>query len=322
MKKAPLLLSLLLLVNIQDASALESPLKFWKLSGKNAPVLTTEEEYQLGVKALEKKNFNEARKHFELVVRRVPLSEIGKEATFYLAVTYFELKELDFAKEAFTAYLKNQTSGNHIQETLEYKFQIAEAYRKGAKKRLFGSGLLPNIVSGEETAFEIYDEIISTFPAHELAAQSLFAKAELHWSSLEFLEAVESYQTLIRRFPRHERALESYLMIGRLYVHQSSVEKHNSDLLALAEINLRKFEYDFPGEERLVEAKENVRLVKEHYAGGLYQMGEFYERVSKPKASLVYYKNAIQQFPDTEHAARARARLAELGEEVALGETP
>lgn len=301
----------------QPLQAFEWPFKLPGTSREKSANLSLEERFNQAVEAYEREDYKNAAKLFAFVAAASPESLIGKQANFFLGVCYFELKEYEHAKEVFSAYLKNQTTGEYIQETLEYKFLIAEAFRKGAKKHLLGYMVMPNMLSGEDCAMEIYDEIIITFPAHELAAQSLFAKAALHWKNHEFLQAVEAYQTLIRRFPQHELAPESYLMVSRLYVHQSSVEKHNSDLLALVELNQKKFALDFPAEERLVEADKNVRLVKENYARGLFQMGEFYERVSKPKASVVYYKNAISQFPDTEYAKQCLKRLQEMGEEVA-----
>ena len=91
----------------------------------------------------------------------------------------------------------------------------------------------------------------------------------------------------------------AYLCINRVYVEQSLSEFQNPDLLALAQINYRKFARDFPKEERLAEAEADIHAIKEIYARGLYDTGQFYERVSKPKASVIYYLNAIKQFPDT-----------------------
>lgn len=65
-------------------------------------------------------------------------------------------------------------------------------------------------------------------------------------------------------------------------------------------------------EERLEEAENNVEEIKEIYARGLYDTGQFYERVKKPRASIIYYKNAIKQFPDTQIAQLCQERLEAL----------
>ncbi len=41
----------------------------------------------------------------------------------------------------------------------------------------------------------------------------------------------------------------------------------------------------------------------------LYETAQFYERTDKAQASVIYYQNAITQFPDTKVADRCRNRL-------------
>jgi hypothetical protein len=62
--------------------------------------------------------------------------------------------------------------------------------------------------------------------------------------------------------------------------------------------------------------------MKEIFATALYETGQFYERKKEPKASVLYYHNAITQFPDTKVAQSCKERLAELqpyADEMQLG---
>ena len=119
----------------------------------------------------------------------------------------------------------------------------------------------------------------------------------------------DSFQLLIRRFPKHELAPECYLYISKIYLEQSWYEYQNPDILAFAEINYRRFEKDFPREERLCEIQADLVAIKEIYAAGLYETGNFYERVRRPRAAVIYYHDAIHQFPDTCVAELCRERL-------------
>jgi outer membrane protein assembly factor BamD (BamD/ComL family) len=121
--------------------------------------------------------------------------------------------------------------------------------------------------------------------------------------------AVDSFQMVIRRFPRFEKTPDCYLFIGKIYLEQSRYEFQNSDILAFAHLNLRKFERDFPREERLCDAQEDLMAIKEIYAHGLYTTGRFYERTFKPKAAMIYYNDAIRQFPETCVADVCRSRM-------------
>ncbi len=92
---------------------------------------------------------------------------------------YFKLGQLEIANERFTTYLNHSASPKHFEEAIHYKFHVAESYRKGVKKPLFGSHKLPKIVSGEEDALQIYDEVITGLPHDDIAAKALLGKAEL-----------------------------------------------------------------------------------------------------------------------------------------------
>ena len=121
----------------------------------------------------------------------------------------------------------------------------------------------------------VYDEVIAAMPCNEIAAQALISKACLLWKLREYRSAIESFNLVIRRFPKHPLASDSYVMISKVYLEQCRNEPRNPDLLALAQINLRKFTREFPREERLNEVENDLIEIKEINADGLYQTGQF-----------------------------------------------
>ncbi len=285
------------------------------VDAETVPTMPVEKHFQAACEAYENEAWKEAIREFYIVCLHFPKTNYAKEAYFLLGVCYYNYGEYEYASNAFSSYLKYHNNPDHIDETIGYKFAIAEKFRGGAKRRIFGSKLLPAWMDGTYLAIEIYDEIMTAFPCHELAAQSLFSKGATHLAAGKFSEAIESYQTLIRRFPRHELAPESYVMISRVYHSQLQKEFQNSDILSLAELNLKKFRYDFPTHELLEEASLNLDRVKEEYARGLYETGRFYERISKSEASILYYQIAVDQFPETNSSQKCRERLASLSHE-------
>jgi outer membrane protein assembly factor BamD (BamD/ComL family) len=147
-------------------------------------------------------------------------------------------------------------------------------------------------------------------PNHEIAARCYYGKGLILWRQREYRDSIEAFQTLIHRFPKSEFAPECFLAINRVYLDQCQREFQNPDLLALAEINLHKFEDQFPGEERLELAQRELQRIKEVYARGMYETASYYERVDQPGAAVIYYQKAILDFPETAIAQRCRARLS------------
>jgi len=280
------------------------------------PKMSDANHYYAGIDSLQKAKWKEAVQHFSTLLYAYPTSSFLEDGHFYLGIGYYHLSEFEIANEAFTQYLQSQSSPTFFQEAIEYKFAIAENFRSGAKCRAFGLRPMPKIASGKERAVEIYDEIIATVPSHDMAIKALYSKAHNLWNLRDYQGGVDAFRLLIRRYPRHELAPESYVATMKLYLDQSQHEPQNHDILPLAQINLTKFEQDFPRDPRLNEVKQDLVQTKEIYAKGFYEMGQFYERMGKPKAAYIYYQGALEKYPETATANLCRKRLHQIAPKI------
>lgn len=279
------------------------------IDAEELPQYSAEQHFKLGMQALESGCWSDAASQFTIVSSHYPVTPFGQEANYHLGVAYYYMQEYDFANTAFSNYLKCHNDPRFFLETIEYKFCIAEQFRCGAKRRFFQTRKMPKWASGQSLALDIYDEVISAAPSTDLAAKALYSKGYVLWQARDYKAAIDSLQLLIRRFPKHELAADCYVLINKVYLDQSVQEFQNPDLLALAQINMRKFKRDFPKEPRLEESEVDVQSIKEIYAQGLYETGLFYERTKKLGASIIYYQKTIREFPDTYIAQRCIARL-------------
>ncbi len=257
-------------------------------------------------------NWTEVIQNSKLVVTHYNDSPFAPDALFLLATAYYETEEFELANECFTEYLKKQTSPEAFEQAIRYKFEIARRFEDGARMHLMGWQYLPKWISAKDFAIDIYDEVIATLPRHELASEALFRKASLLSELEDFKPAIEAYQALIRRFPKNHRAPQSYIGIAKVYLKQCETEFKDPDFLDLAQINMDKFEADFPTEEHLLEAKGMLLTMKEKYAVELLETGQFYERTKKAQAAALYYHNIKTRYPETEAAAKAEKRLKTL----------
>ena len=271
------------------------------------------EHYNLGCEYYNAGSWRSASNEFEKVIYFFPSTEDAAKASYYLAVSYFEMKEYDFANEEFSNYLKASQHPEFFEDAVYFKFCIAESFKAGKKKRPFKMRYLPKWISAQDSALAIYDEVVAALPNHELTIQALQSKAELLCTMGEYRDCVETYHLIIRRFPKHEIIPSCYLKIAEAYYEQSRYEFQNPDILALAELNVRKFRDDFPRDERVAIAEETVCEIKELYAKGLCDLGLFYQRMEKPEAAAIYFQSAIEEFPETKVSRFCRSRLKCLG---------
>lgn len=276
-----------------------------------------EEHFAMGAKAMNEKDWPFALRQFQIVVINFPYSSCYADALYFTGVAYFHLGDYDIANRQFSIYLKEQSIPKYFEEVFCYKFAIAEHFRNGAGKHIFGVEDLPQWLPATTEAVELYDEIAATLPNDELAPRSIYSKALLLREMKDYKGSIEAVHTLIRRYPKNALSAAGYLVIASDYFHLSRCEPNNPDLLALALINIRRFGQDFPGDPRINEALRIFCEMEELYACSLYEMGQFYERTRKPKASIIYYIKTVKEFPDTKVAVLARERLSCLDPNMA-----
>lgn len=248
----------------------------------------------------------------DIISYNFPTSPFAQEVAFLMGEAYYKLNQIEFANECLTAYLNHAAAPKHFEEAIEYKFNIAERFASGEKKRLFSSAKMPAWVPAKEDSIEIYDEVIAAMPHSEFAAKSLLSKARIQCYMEDFKPAAETLDLLIRKFPKHDLAAEGYLEKTRVYLAQSQIQSLDPDVLDLAEINLRKFRLAFPREPRIKEAQKIFADMQEIFAQNLFDTGWFFEKTKKIPASLIYYKKVIAKYPNTEAAEASRAKIEAL----------
>jgi len=245
----------------------------------------------------------------DVILYNFPTTPFAQECAFHMGYAYYQMGQLEHANESLSAYLNHSSTHSHFEEAIQIKFDIAESFRNGVGKPLFGSHKMPKWASGKEDALQIYEEVITTLPHSEIAAKSLLGKAKIQAEIEDYKPSVETLQTLIRRFPKEEAAAEAFLEINKVYLEQCKNTSLDLDLLDLAEVNLRKFRLSFPREPRLIEAEQRYAETQELFAANLLETGLFFERTKKIPASIIYFNKVIQKYPHTEAAQKAKLKL-------------
>ncbi len=280
---------------------------------KDIATATVEEHYKLGMTALTNKDWDEAMHQFRVVTINFPDSSWGKEAHYFLGVSYYHIDDKDMANQSFTTYLQENANPAYFEETFQYKLAIGDAFfRNNAKRHMFGYEKLPAWMPDQDLALSIYDEVIRSMPHNDLAAKALLSKGDLLKKREEFRQSIDAYNQVIRKFPRTEFAQDAYSRIAKTYLKQAELDTHNPDILPLAQINLKKFAQDFPRDDKVQKAEDMFHEMKEIFASALFETGQFYERKKQPKASVLYYYSASEQFPDTKVAKSCKERLDAL----------
>ncbi len=228
------------------------------------------------------------------------------------------LKEYDQAHKVLQAFLGEFSGMSLTAEALRLEFVIAEAYLSGAKRTVWGIFR----VSGEDTAFQILDEISADHPDSPFGELAIKTKADHLFKTGDHAVAELEYARLLKNYPRSR-------------YHQFSLGRSAESALA----SFGGVEYD---EAALIEAQERYKDYRQQYRAaadrdgvGLildsiremqaekdFSIAEYYERTDHVGSAIFYYQGVRKGFPDTIAASKASSRLELLGvlEPVATAE--
>ncbi len=268
--------------------------------------------YNAGIAAFENKDWEQAIRQLDMVIRCGKDTTLIPHCHYWKGVAFFNLGEFKRANDNFDAYLERDPSPKYFQVVHEHKLAIAEGWRKGRGEHLLHQRRLPRWLGFKYEAVELYDEVFTAMPSHELAVQALYGKGWCLWDLQEYEEATDCFAGLIARFPKHAYAPESYLAIAQIHLDHARNQPHNPDLLPLAQINLRKFRSDFPTDDRVTRAELALGEMKGCFADALVETGRFYEQKKKPEAACVYYAMAMDAYEGTSGALLAEERYYAL----------
>ncbi len=279
------------------------------MNEEEVATMSVQEHYGFMLEAVQEEKWDIVVQQATIMIQNFPDSPFYQESFYFLGLGFFHKEEYDIANQYLTTYLKKQTALRHFREAIELKFQIANRFGNGYKKHIGGIALLPRWVPAKDEAIEIYDEVINALPNDDLAAKALFGKGKVILEEEDYSSSIEVFQSLIRRFPKHTLAPDAYVEIANVYLRESKERYPDADFLDLATLNLKKFQQDFPSDERL-EAAENILAdMQEVYAKSFYEIAKFYERTKKPHASILYYSKIVKAFPNTKTAELSKERL-------------
>jgi len=194
-------------------------------------------------------------------------------------------------------------------EALRLEFTIAEAYLRGAKRKILGL----RVLSGEDIAFQILDEIAADYPDSRLAELATKTKADHLFDNGEHTLAELEYARLLREYPQSRyypfalrRSAEAAL---------TSFAGVDYDEAAIIEAAERYREYrlrythqaDREGVGNILDSIREMRAEKD------FAVGAYYERTDHLSSAIFYYRLVCEDWLDTIGATKAAARLELLG---------
>ncbi len=194
-------------------------------------------------------------------------------------------------------------------EALRLEFVIAETFLSGVKRKIVGVRL----VSGEDLALKILDQIGADHPDSEFAELAVKTKADYFFEQGDHGLAEIEYARLNRDYPRSRYRRFAQRRFAEVALAAFRGTDYDQAQLIDAEERFGDYRGQYPGEA----AREGVELIldgiRESRAQKNLSIADYYEGTEHLSSAVFYYRLVVSAWPETIAANRAATRLELLG---------
>lgn len=160
-------------------------------------------------------------------------------------------------------------------------------------------------------AAALFDEVERQHPYSIWARRAQLMGAFAYYLDKNYTQAIQSSQRFLAVHPGNRDAPYAYYLIALSYYEQISDVTRDQKITqqaldALGELNRR-----FPNTRYAADARLKVDLVRDHLAGKEMEVGRYYQTKGQWLASIMRFRNVIDNYQTTTHAPEALMRLTE-----------
>lgn len=160
-------------------------------------------------------------------------------------------------------------------------------------------------------AAALFDEVERQHPYSVWARRAQLMGAFAYYLDKNYTQSIQSAQRFLAVHPGNRDAPYAYYLIALSYYEQISDVTRDQKITqqaldALGELNRR-----FPNTRYAADARLKTDLVRDHLAGKEMEVGRYYQLRGQWLASVIRFRNVIDNYQTTTHAPEALMRLTE-----------
>lgn len=233
------------------------------------------------------------------------------EALYLKGSAYLERGWYGIAQDCYKELLDNYPGSEYAEKALWGRYRVAEQFLAGERRHIWG-GLF--WIRDYEAGLETMDDFVLNYADTPLAELGQMAKADYYFAQGEFELAEDSYATFAQEYPKSRWQPRALLRSAESALASFPGIKFDDASLVEAKERFEHFAKLYPAAAEEQGVSVILEGIDATRADKTYDIAQFYERTKHPNAARFYYRSILRKWPDTPAAARARGRLAALGE--------
>lgn len=239
-------------------------------------------------------------------------------ATFILAEVYFQSGNRIRSFYHFDEVMDLYPESRLYKAALQRQYDIADAFLRGYRARVFG---LP-ILTMQDEAIEMLFRIQTRAPGSPLAEKALLRTADFYYATSQFDLAADAYGFYATSFPRSP--LVSRVRLRQAFSLMAMFRGTRFDATPIIDARelLSELIVTDPNLARQESLPSVIGRIDEAQARKILQVGDWYVRTNQPRAAAFMYRLLLETFPGSMDVPAAKERLARIPEKFLTDPTP
>lgn len=272
---------------------------------------TSAEQREIAMNAYKAGDYEKASREFKKLLEYFPTSIEASEAQFMVGDCYEKLGLPYEACQSYQEVIDKYPSTGKLKEIVERQKNIADyfyTYRstdmsiKEKAKGIFA-------ISNWEKAANIYQMAIKNYPYYEKADEVQYRIADCYMKMGKYDIARTEFEKLSSQYFNSPWLDDAEYQKGICWLNESIKFPNSEQIFEKAIKSFEEFIERYPNSEFVDKAKEELKKLNERKSERIYEIAKFYEKSGDLNAAKIYYKQVIEQFPDSVWATASKSRL-------------
>jgi len=278
---------------------------------------------QQGESLFRQRDYSKSAAKFKSAAARWPDSTLEEDAMFLRGESLFFSDQYPKAQDVYDEALKKYDNSRHLDTICKRLFAIGQ-YWENLDQSEHHWPITPNVTNKTRPRFDTFGNAIKAYesvrmrdPIGPLADDSIMATANAYFRKGRFEDAAYHYDLLRDQYPRSEHQAQAHVLgvQSKLQVYQGHLYDGTplGEADEIAEQAMRQFRQELGTEQQNLAQTRNE--IVERKAERDMGMARYYDKKKCYAAARHYYRSIVEDYPRTQTAHQARARLDEIRNE-------
>lgn len=171
-------------------------------------------------------------------------------------------------------------------------------------------------------AQEILDHLVIRHPRFDSIADASLLLADAYYADEKFILAIAQYTRFVTVYPAHSEVPQASLRMCQAFSAITLEPQRDQTQTYEAVRNCEQVANDFMLTPVADTASEIAAELRRKLAQRRYEEASFYFRRNGWDASILYYEDVVERYPETEYAPRALLRIMEAYQKIIKNSPP